>query len=91
MKGSFTIRHNKKDGRRFTYSGDLKAAIDKAEKELSSKMSNTTKRLFLLWTYDRAKKELEAWDRRIVDLKDFIRLAKEELQKQEEGGKDGTE
>lgn len=49
MKGSFTIRHNKKDGRRFTYSGDLKAAIDKAEKELSSKMSNTTKRFFFCY------------------------------------------
>lgn len=90
MKGSFSIKH-KKSGRSFTYSGDLKAAIDKAEKELSNKLSDTTKRLFLFWTYERAKKELEAWDRRIADLKEFIRLAKNELEKQEEGCNGGTE
>ncbi len=82
-KSNFSIKHIK-NGRRFTYSGDLREAIDKAEKELREKEENFTKRSFLLWTYQRAKKELEAWDRRIDDLHAFIKVAREELSKQEE-------
>lgn len=84
-KGSFSITHTK-TSRKFTYSGDLSAAISKAEKELREKENNLTKRDFLFWTYQRAKKELEAWDRRLDDLRAFIRAAKDELRKQQEGG-----
>lgn len=87
--GSFSIKHTKKSTK-FTYSGDLQAAIDKAENELKEKQSDMTKRSFLLWNYQRAKKELEAWDRRILDLREFIGAAKAELKRQEEAeSKDG--
>lgn len=84
-KSGFSIKHTK-TARNFSYYGDLKEAIDKAEKEYSEKLNNVEKRKFLLWTYERAKKELEAWDRRISDLGDFISLAKDALKKQGGGG-----
>lgn len=89
-KGSFSVKH-KKGSRSFTYTGDLRAAIKKAENELENKQMDTTKRLFLVWNWERAKKELEAWDRRIDDLRAFISVANVELKKQEEGGTSGTE
>ena len=37
--------------------------------------------MFLLWQYERAKKALNTYNRRIADLKDFIEVAKRELEK----------
>ena len=37
-----------------------------------------------MWQYERAKKALETYNRRIADLKDFIPLAKEELKRKEQ-------
>lgn len=71
-----------KDKVTYSYSGDLKEAIEKAEKELREK-EGTTKWLFLKWQYDNAKKALDAYNRRVKDLKSFIELAKEELKKME--------
>ena len=39
---------------------------------------------FLKWQYDNAKKALGSYNRRVRDLKDFIRLGKEELEKREQ-------
>lgn len=39
--------------------------------------------VFLLWQYERAKKALNTHNRRIADLKDFIEIAKRELEKKE--------
>lgn len=69
---------HKKNGTTFKFSGDLKEAIEKAEKE------GTTQWLFLKWQYDNAKKALDSYNRRVGDLKDFIRLGKEELEKREQ-------
>ena len=55
----------------------------KAEKELKEK-EGTTQWLFLKWQYDNARKAFEKYNRRLEDLKDFIKLAKEELAKREE-------
>lgn len=44
----------------------------------------TTQWLFLKWQYDNARKAFEKYNRRLEDLKDFIKLAKEELAKREE-------
>lgn len=74
-----TAKHTKK-GTSFTYRGDLQECIEKAEKELREK-ENSTQWLFLKWQYDNAKKALDTYNRRVRDLKDFIRLAKEELEK----------
>ena len=46
---------HKKNGTTFKFSGDLKEAIEKAEKELKEK-EGTTQWLFLKWQYDNAKK-----------------------------------
>lgn len=72
-----------KNGKTFTFSGDLKDAIVAAEKELSEK-TNSQKRVFLKWQRDNAVKAHENYEKRIADLKDFIPLAKEELKKREE-------
>ena len=74
---------HKKNGTTFKYSGDLKETIEKAEKELKEK-EGTTQWLFLKWQYDNARKAFENYNRRLEDLKDFIKLAKEELAKREE-------
>lgn len=74
---------HKKNGTTFKYSGDLKETIEKAEKELKEK-DGTTQWLFLKWQYDNARKAFEKYNRRLEDLKDFIKLAKEELAKREE-------
>lgn len=83
---------HKKNGITFKYSGDLKETIEKAEKELKEK-EGTTQWLFLKWQYDNARKAFEKYNRRLEDLKDFIKLAKEELAKREEAaghGRDNT-
>lgn len=74
---------HKKNETTFKFSGDLKEAIEKAEKELKEK-EGTTQWLFLKWQYDNAKKALGSYNRRVGDLKDFIRLGKEELEKREQ-------
>ena len=71
---------HKKSGTTFKFTGDLKEAIEKAEKELKEK-EGTTQWLFLKCQYDNAKKALDSYNRRVKDLKDFIRLGNEELEK----------
>lgn len=77
----FTAKH-KKGKTSFTYSGDLRECVEKAEKELEKKQGGQ-ERVFLLWQYERAKKALNTYNRRIEDLKDFIEVAKQELEKKE--------
>ena len=77
----FTAKH-KKGNVSFTYRGDLRECIEKAEKELEKKQGGQ-EGLFLLWQYERAKKALNTHNRRIEDLKDFIEVAKRELEKKE--------
>lgn len=48
---------HKKNGTTFKFSGDLKEAIEKAEKELKEK-EGTTQWLFLKWQYDNDYKAL---------------------------------
>lgn len=81
---------HKKSGTTFKFTGDLKEAIEKAEKELKEK-EGTTQWLFLKWQYDNAKKALDSYNRRVKDLKDFIRLGNEELEKRNTGEAAGEE
>lgn len=74
---------HKKNGTTFKFTGDLKEAVEKAEKELKEK-DGTTQWLFLKWQYDNAKKALDTYNRRLSDLRDFIRLGKEELEKRKQ-------
>lgn len=73
----------KKDKITYSYTGDLKECIEKAEKELSEK-NGSTQWLFLKWQYDNAKKAFDNYNRRISDLDGFIKLGKETLKEQEE-------
>lgn len=86
----FSAKHNKGIVS-FTYSGDLQECIDKAEKELETKQGSQ-EQIFLKWQYDRAKKALDRYYKRIDDLKSFISCAKEELEKEEkETTENGTQ
>lgn len=77
----FSIKHKKKSTN-YTYWGDLKIVIEKAKKELKDK-KESNKRIYLLWNYEKAKKEHEKWEKRIIDLEEFIELAENELRKNE--------
>lgn len=77
---------HKKNETTFQFAGELSDAIKKAENELREK-EGTTRWLFLKWQYDNAKKALDNYNRRIKDLKEFIKLGKEELKKREEESK----
>lgn len=78
---SFTVKHNKKTNcKTFTYRGDLVETIKKAKKELEEK-TNSEKRTFLLWQYNKAKKEFDTYELRIEDLKAFISAAEAHLRK----------
>lgn len=85
---SFTTKHNKKTGSKsFTYKGDLRETIEKAKEELKKKESDK-KRDFLLWQYQKAKKEFDAYEQRISDLKAFIPVAENHLRKEAENEAD---
>lgn len=80
-KTTFRITHTK-TMRKMSYSGDLKEAIRKAETELK-KRAESKEEAHLRWQYQKAKKELDTYARRTDDLTDFIRIAKEHLEKEE--------
>ncbi len=83
-KGTFSIKRTK-NGRKMTYTGDLQEAINKAKRELNKKLKDgAVQRAHLEWAYERARKELTAWDNRIDDLKMFIRVAEQQLENEKE-------
>lgn len=78
----FTAKH-KKNRVSYTYSGDLRECIAKAEKELETKQGSQES-MFLLWQYQKAKKALDTYNRRLEDLKGFISTAKAEVERKEQ-------
>lgn len=73
-------KHQKSGKVTYTFSGDLADSIQKARKELRQK-EDSEERSFLKWQHERAKKAYETYERRIDDLKGFIRLGTEELER----------
>ena len=73
-------KHQKSGKVTYTFSGDLAVSIQKARKELRQK-EESEERNFLKWQYEKAKKAYETYERRIDDLKGFIRLGTEELER----------
>lgn len=73
-------KHQKSGKVTYTFSGDLAESIQKARKELRQK-EDSEERSFLKWQYEKAKKTYENYERRIEDLKGFIRLGTEELER----------
>ena len=88
-----TVRGNKRVNlKEFRKENNTRPLSFASEKELKEK-EGTTQWLFLKWQYDNARKAFEKYNRRLKDLKDFIKLAKEELAKREEAaghGRDNT-
>lgn len=84
-------KHQKSGKVTYTFSGDLADSIQKARKELRQK-EDSEERSFLKWQHERAKKAYETYERRIDDLKGFIRLGTEELERrkiEEQEGENG--
>lgn len=77
-----TAKH-KKDKVTYSFKGDLRECIQKAEQELKTK-ENSNEWLFLKWQHDKAKKALDTYNARVKDLKGFIELGKQELKKEQE-------
>lgn len=75
-----TAKHQKSGKVIYSFSGDLEECIQKARKELRQK-EDSEERTFLRWQHEKAKKAHETYERRIEDLKGFIRLGTEELEK----------
>lgn len=81
----FSVKHKKSGGRltrTFSYTGDLEKCIEDARKELEKKC-NSQELIFLQWQAKRAKDALDRYETRITDLTDFIRLATQELAKEQ--------
>lgn len=79
-------KKSKGGGTTFVFTGGLSDAVKAAERELREK-ENSQKRVFLKWQRDNAVKAYENYEKRIDDLRDFIPLAKEELEKRQEAVK----
>ena len=77
-----TVKRDKKNNRvTYRFKHSLRDALENSEQELERK-SKSKDREFLKWQYEKAKKAYEAYERRIEDLKGFIELAKEEIDKE---------
>lgn len=71
----------------YYYKGDLEQELKKAKSEYMEK-ETAQERVFLLWQFQRAKKAYEKYEQRVSDLKRFIELAEEEMEKE---GKERSE
>ncbi len=71
-----------KDRVLYSYTGELQDSLDCARKELDKKLKSQDLD-FLRWQLEKAKKAYDAYERRIFDLQEFIRLAEKELMKKE--------
>lgn len=77
MKKARMTTKRTKDKITYKFTESLQAALANAKEELERKV-NSQERVFLKWQHEKAKKAYEAYERRIEDLKGFIRLAEEQ-------------
>lgn len=82
-KASYKIRETK-NARHFTYSGNLEDAIEKAKTDLKKEKENKEIPQWF-WLYGKAKKAIEAHNRKIANIEAFIRCAEGELKKEDRG------
>lgn len=78
-KASYKIRETK-NMRHFTYSGNLKDAIEKAKRDLQKENKEIAQ---WYWLYEKAKKAINTRNKKIANIEAFIRCAEEEQEKQE--------
>ena len=81
-KASYKIRETK-NMRHFTYSGNLKDAIEKAKRDLQKEKENKEIAQWY-WLYEKAKKAINAHNKKIANIEAFIRCAEEEQEKTEQ-------
>lgn len=79
-KASYKIRETK-NMRHFTYSGNLEDAIEKAKRDLQKEKENKEIAQWY-WLYEKAKKAINAHNKKIANIEAFIRCAEEEQEKQ---------
>ena len=84
-KASYKIRETK-NMRHFTYSGNLKDAIEKAKRDLQKEKENKEIAQWY-WLYEKAKKAINTHNKKIANIEAFIRCAEEEQEKQKGKGK----
>ena len=72
--------------RHFTYSGNLEDAIEKAKRDLQKEKENKEIAQWY-WLCEKAKKAINAHNKKIANIEAFIRCAEEEQEKQK-GKKD---
>lgn len=84
-KASYKIRETK-NMRHFTYSGNLKDAIEKAKRDLQKENKEIAQ---WYWLYEKAKKAINTHNKKIANIEAFIRCAEEEQEKQK--GKNDNE
>lgn len=77
-----TVKRDRKNAKvTYQFKNSLRDALEKSEEELERKCKSKD-REFLKWQYEKSKRAYEAYERRIEDLRDFIELAKEEIDKE---------
>lgn len=84
-KASYKIRETK-NMLHFTYSENLEDAIEKAKRDLQKEKENKEIAQWY-WLYEKAKKAINAHNKKIANTEAFIRCAEEEQEKQK-GKKD---
>ncbi len=72
-KASYKIRETK-NMRHFTYSGNLEDAIEKAKGDLQKEKENKETAQWY-WLYEKAKKAINAHNKKIANIEAFIRCA----------------
>lgn len=83
MKSTYSIKESK--GKyNFTYSGDLREAIEKANKDLRKEKENA-EIPYWKWMLEKAQKAIAAHDNRIRRIQAFIDCAERHLKAEKEG------
>lgn len=81
MSGATYHIKETKDSRSFTYSGELREAIAKAEKDLQKEKENKEIE-YWKWIEIKANKAITAHKNKIERIEHFLAVAKRELEKQ---------
>ncbi len=85
-KSTYHIKETK-DKYIFSYSGDLTEALAKAERDLKTALNDPDIEKWA-WIKDKAEKAMKANGRRVRKLQEFIKVAKQQLEKEEKEASD---
>lgn len=80
-KSTYHIKETK-DKYTFSYSGDLTEALAKAERDLKAALNDPNIEKWV-WIKDKAEKAIKANNGRVRKLREFIKVAKRQLEREE--------